>query len=244
MSYFTSRIAASEAQSLNITAADFTSWEQQTTALAAISQSAALVSYLAQGRHAAETDIAANVNTVLVIDPGSLAEIYPNLGSLGLGFKTLQDMFSNDRFRENAELIRYTLGMLVLRNKLINNKPMQDIIRVKLAQIKPLQPVSSGRHSDLPEAEEKNLREVSYEQLARLYQDTISTLPYRIQVQGKAAELNNEQTANRIRALLLAGIRSAVLWYQLGGRRWRLVFYRKRIQETAGNIRRKLIVTD
>ena len=212
-------------------------------ALAAISQSAALVSYLAQGRTAAETDIAASVNTVLVIDPGSLADIYPNLGSLGLGFKTLQDMFSNDRLRENTELIRYTLGMLVLRNKLINNNVMQDKIRAKLAQISPLGPASSARHNEVPEGGEQKLREHSYEQLARLYQDTISTLPYRIQVQGKAAELNNEQIANRIRALLLAGIRSAVLWYQLGGRRWRLVFYRKRIQETAGNIRRKLIVT-
>jgi len=55
--------------------------------------------------------------------------------------------------------------------------------------------------------------------------------------------LKNEHVANRIRALLLAGIRSAVLWYQLGGRRWRLVIYRKRIEETAGNIRRKLIVS-
>lgn len=229
---------------MNVTPVDFTPWEQQTVALAAISQSAALVSYLAQGRFVAETDIAASVNTVLVIDPGSLADIYPQLGSLGLGFKTLQDMFSNDRLRENAELIRYTLGMLALRNKLINNNVMQDKIRAKLAQIAPLVPASSERHSEVPEGGEQNLREYSYEQLARLYQDTISTLPYRIQVQGKPAELNNEQIANRIRALLLAGIRSAVLWYQLGGRRWRLVFYRKRIQETAGNIRRKLIVTD
>jgi len=229
---------------LNVTSANFTAWEQQTVALAAISQSAALVSYLAQGRCAAETDIAASVNTVLVINPGSLADIYPNLGSLGLGFKTLQDMFSNDRLRENAAVIRYTLGMLVLRNKLINNNVMQDKIRVKLAQIAPLGPDSSERHGEVPEGGEQKLREYSYEQLAKLYQDTISTLPYRIQVQGKAAELNDAQTANRIRALLLAGIRSAMLWYQLGGRRWRLVFYRKRIQETAGNIRRKLIVTD
>ena len=229
---------------MNVTSANFTAWEQQTVALAAISQSAALVSYLAQGRYAAETDIAASVNTVLVIDPGSLADIYPNLGSLGLGFKTLQDMFSNDRLRENAAMIRYTLGMLVLRNKLINNNAMQDKIRVRLAQITPLGPAASERRDEVPQGGEQKLREYSYEQLARLYQETISTLPYRIQVQGKAAELNNEQIANRIRALLLAGIRSAVLWYQLGGRRWRLVFYRKRIQETAGNIRRKLIVTD
>jgi len=49
--------------------------------------------------------------------------------------------------------------------------------------------------------------------------------------------------ANRIRALLLAGIRSAVLWYQLGGRRWRLVVYRRRIQHTAANLARRIALT-
>ena len=181
---------------------------------------------------------------MLVLDPDSMADIYPNLGSFGLGFKTLQDMFSNDRLRENAELIRYTLGMLVLRNKLINNKQMQEIIRERLSLIEPLNLLQSDDGVTAPELDERSQRERTYEQLAKLYQDTISTLPYRIQVQGKADELNNERIANRIRALLLAGIRSAVLWYQLGGRRWRLVLYRKRVQETAGSIRRKLIVSD
>ncbi|MBT17966.1 MAG: hypothetical protein CL889_03205 [Dehalococcoidia bacterium] len=83
----------------------------------------------------------------------------------------------------------------------------------------------------------------TFEQLANLYQDTISKLSYRIQVQGKLENLKNENVANRIRTLLLGGIRSAVLWYQLGGRRWRLAFYRKRIQGTAGSIRRKLFTS-
>ena len=82
----------------------------------------------------------------------------------------------------------------------------------------------------------------TFEQLGKLYQDTISKLPYRIQVQGKIELLRNDQIAMRIRALLLAGIRAAVLWHQLGGRRWHLIFYRKRIHETSATIRRKLIV--
>ena len=82
-----------------------------------------------------------------------------------------------------------------------------------------------------------------FEQLAKLYQDRISTLSYRIQVQGRLENLRNDNIANRIRTLLLGGISSAVLWYQLGGRRWRLVFYRKRVQGTAVNIRRKLLTS-
>jgi high frequency lysogenization protein len=233
-----------EAQSLNVTSNDFSPWEQQVVALSAITQSAALVSSLARGRYTDELIISTTVNSVLVLDPGSITDIYPNLAHLGLGFKTLQDMFSNDRLRENAELIRYTLAMLSLRNKLINNKRIQSIIRATLAKINATDIRQVDEGSSAADVALQTQNDGAYEQLATLYQDTISTLPYRIQVQGKADRLNDKQVANRIRALLLAGIRSAVLWHQLGGRRWRLVFYRKRIQKTAGNMRYKLIVSD
>lgn len=229
---------------MNATSDDFSPWEQQIVALAAITQSAALVSSLAWGKFTDEAYISATVNSVLVLDPGSITDIYPNLGSLGLGFKTLQDMFSSDQLRENTELIRYTLSILSLRNKLINNNKMQGIIRATLSQINAPDTLQPDTDSSAVDFALQAHSDSTYEQLAALYQDTISTLPYRIQVQGKADCLNDKQIANRIRALLLAGIRSAVLWYQLGGRRWRLIVYRKRIRETARNIRYKLIVSD
>ena len=43
-----------------------------------------------------------------------------------------------------------------------------------------------------------------------------------------------------IRALLLAGIRSAVLWRQLGGRRWRLVTQRQRLLQIAHDLSQQL----
>ncbi|MGH8570919.1 MAG: DUF489 family protein, partial [Gammaproteobacteria bacterium] len=33
----------------------------------------------------------------------------------------------------------------------------------------------------------------------------------------------------KIRAVLLAGVRAAMLWHQIGGRRWHLPVFRKRI---------------
>jgi high frequency lysogenization protein len=41
--------------------------------------------------------------------------------------------------------------------------------------------------------------------------------------------LKNDHTACRIRAVLFAGVRAAVLWRQVGGKRWHLLFHRKRI---------------
>jgi CII-binding regulator of phage lambda lysogenization HflD len=58
--------------------------------------------------------------------------------------------------------------------------------------------------------------------LAALYQDTISRLTMRIHVKGVPEHLRKQAVADKIRALLLAGIRSALLWHQLGGRRWHL----------------------
>ncbi len=68
-------------------------------------------------------------------------------------------------------------------------------------------------------------------QLARLYQQTISTLSFRIQISGKPQYLKNTAISNTIRAILLAGIRSAVLWQQLGGRRWHFLLFRSRISK-------------
>jgi len=41
---------------------------------------------------------------------------------------------------------------------------------------------------------------------------------------------------NRIRACLLAGIRSAILWRQVGGTKWQLLFFRRRIFDTAQHL--------
>jgi high frequency lysogenization protein len=74
------------------------------------------------------------------------------------------------------------------------------------------------------------------EKLAGLYSQTISTLVPRIMVSGEHGHLSNPATAARVRAALFAGIRSAVLWRQLGGRRWRLLFQRARIVHTASEM--------
>ena len=72
-----------------------------------------------------------------------------------------------------------------------------------------------------------------YASLGGLYSDTISTLNPRIMVSGEPTVLNNSDNANRIRTLLLSSIRSAVLWQQLGGNRWQLLFKRKKIVSIA-----------
>ena len=65
--------------------------------------------------------------------------------------------------------------------------------------------------------------------IAGIYVDTLGTFRFRIQVKGDPAHLQDDDKAARIRALFLAGVRAAFLWHQLGGRRWHLLFHRKRL---------------
>jgi high frequency lysogenization protein len=66
-----------------------------------------------------------------------------------------------------------------------------------------------------------------------IYSETISTLQPRIIVKGNSDYLQQDDIVNRIRSLLLAGVRAAVLWEQLGGGRLQFLLKRKLFALTA-----------
>ena len=65
--------------------------------------------------------------------------------------------------------------------------------------------------------------------LASIYKDVISPLGSKIQVAGNPDILKQAGIQDKVRAVLLAGIRSAVLWRQLGGKRRSIIFQRNKI---------------
>jgi high frequency lysogenization protein len=69
--------------------------------------------------------------------------------------------------------------------------------------------------------------------LASVYLDVISPIGPRIQVAGTPEVLQQTANQQKVRALLLSGIRCAVLWRQVGGRRLHLVFGRKKMVDQA-----------
>ena len=76
--------------------------------------------------------------------------------------------------------------------------------------------------------------------LGTLYTETLSTFRFRIQVNGDYNYLQQQRIANQIRALLLASVRSAILWRQVGGNRLQLLFYRKNIAEQVDDFLRRI----
>ena len=214
----------------------YSNWEYQNIALAVVSQCALLVNRLATQGTVDVDSMNACLNPLVVFKPESVADIYPSVGKFAPGLRILQEVFSNENKGNNAEIARYVLGLLLISTKLMKNNAMQQKIHSGLIVLSPLFR-DLNTHGNSNSAEHDKL----FRQLADIYQTTISTLTYRIHIKGDVNQLKNELIASRIRALLLAGIRSAVLWHQLGGRRWHLLIYRNRVKQTVSHIRKNLI---
>jgi len=218
---------------LNNTSVEFSNWEYRNIALAVVTQCAVLVHELANNGRASTALMNACLKPVYQLDADSVANLYPAPAEFSDGMQVLQNSFDSKGLREHAEVVRYLLGMLVLQQHLSRNPAMMSELAARLRDFGP-ESVSD------PDAQDSLLK-ADCSRLARLYQDTISRLSYRIHVAGNPEHLRSQEVAEQIRAMLLAGIRSAVLWHQLGGRRWHLFIYKRQIRDTLSDIRRKLI---
>lgn len=115
----------------------------------------------------------------------------------------------------SREVLRYSLSIILLERKLASTPAMLGTIATNLEQIS-----SKVEHFGI-------FSDNVFSACGGLYEQTISTFNHRIQVMGDITYLQQPHIAAQIRTLLLTGIRSAMLWHQLGGRRWHLLLKRK-----------------
>lgn len=196
--------------------------KHQTTALAGLFQAAHLVEQIAKTGQCNENSLKVCIESLLETDPDSVSDIYGNaVETLRTGFKEVRFLTDGkSRTGSSPDVIRYALSILHIESKLKKNKSM-------MARI------SEGVESAKRQAEHfHSTHENLLANLSGLYQDTLSTFRFRIHVTGSAQHLNNPANAHKIRALLLSGLRAAILWRQMGGRRWQLLFNRKKINQT------------
>ncbi|MFU9135692.1 high frequency lysogenization protein HflD [Erwinia tasmaniensis] len=194
-----------------------------TLALAGICQSAHLVQQLAhQGNCPAEA-LDTSLRSVVDMNPGSTLAVFGNDESnLRFGIETLLAVLnSSSRKGAGAELTRYLLSLMVLERKLSTNKNALDELASRIAQL------------DRQLAHYELTSDTLLSAMAAIYVDVISPLGPRIQVTGSPAVLQNSQIQSKVRAALLAGIRAAVLWHQVGGGRLQLMFSRNRLASEA-----------
>jgi high frequency lysogenization protein len=198
--------------------------KERTLALAGVFQATELVRQAAS--HGTWSGYAATscLNSLFRLEADSTDEIFGGTQRMRLGVETLMAVLQGDN--RYAEALRYAVGLLQIEKKFQRNAGLQEQIGTGLLQIS-----RSGEDLDQHEKEDLQAAEIS-----ALYSQTISKLSPRIVVNGKPQYLQNERTVDWIRTLLLAGVRSATLWSQLGGGRFELMFGRKKIIREAQSI--------
>lgn len=200
----------------------------RTLALAGIFQAARLAQQLArEGRVEAQAYLA-SIDSILKIDAPDPQAVFGGIAGVRPGLELLRDKLNSVAGPKDVELARYVISLIQLEGHLRQRPTMLSGIRQGIeTAIQQMQFFESG---DTPSASPHPLL---IEKLAALYTETISTLTPRIMINGEHGHLTNPSTAAGVRACLLAGIRAAVLWRQLGGRRWQLLFRRGKIATEA-----------
>ncbi|MFS2156153.1 high frequency lysogenization protein HflD [Pseudomonas sp. Pseusp122] len=192
--------------------------QEQLTALGAVFQAAVLVDRIAKTGQVNDAALNCMLGTLLVLDPKDTLDVFGGDDlNLREGYRALASALERDPQTLQREPLRYALSMLGLERQLAKRDDMLDTIGKRLPQIKSQVEHFGVTHENVIAA------------TGALYQDTLSTLRQRIQVHGDMRNLQQPNNASKIRALLLAGIRCARLWRQVGGHRWQLVISRRKL---------------
>ena len=191
-------------------------------ALAGIFQAATLIETLATSGTLPESSFHASIHSLFELDPRAVSDIFPHLSDMALGINSLIKHFSHHISASSPpHILQYVVGISHLERQFISKQHIVNDLRQRLTHIKSQAEYFSPTHENVIAA------------LSTAYRATLGQLPYRIQITGKSCYLEPAQTFLQIRALLLAGVRSAVLWRQYGGSRMMLVLKRKQIVHIA-----------
>ncbi|PHM75193.1 high frequency lysogenization protein HflD [Xenorhabdus kozodoii] len=196
-----------------------------TLALAGICQSGRIAQKLAHEGQCDTDAFETMINSILNMNPASTLDVFGNNASnLRLGLDAMLGMFNGSHSGVSAELTRYMLSLMALERRLNKNQSATTQLANRIEQLERQQayfePMSEGMLNAL----------------AGIYIDVISPLGPRIQVTGSPDVLRNTLIQAKVRSILLAGIRSAVLWQQVGGGRLQIMFSRQRLIRQAKEI--------
>jgi high frequency lysogenization protein len=198
--------------------------KERTLALAGVFQATELVRQAAH--HGTWSGYAASscLHSLFQMEAESTAEIYGGIAKMRLGVETMLAVLQGDS--RHADSLRYAVGLLQIEKKFRRSGKLQEQVGKRLQDV-------SGEGVNLEQHEREDLQA---HDISGLYSDTISKLSPRIVVNGKANYLKNDRTIDWVRTLLMAGLRSATLWSQLGGGRFELMFGRKKIIREAESL--------
>ncbi|WNH51966.1 high frequency lysogenization protein HflD [Stenotrophomonas oahuensis] len=192
--------------------------DDRVLALAGIAQALQQVRRIAETGHSEAGVVRTAIDSVFRIDADSPQAIYGNAAQLAPGLRLLHNYFRNQG--QDEILPRLALAVLQLERTFVRNGDVVGAVSEGIARAqRQAAELGDSAHPDVLGA------------LGALYADTISHLKPRVMVQGNPHYLGQAGVIAEIRALLLAAVRSAVLWRQTGGQYWDFLISRKAMVE-------------
>lgn len=177
--------------------------QERVLALAGLMQALRQVRRIAETGQAEADVVTTAIDSVLRVDAESPLAVYGSTESLRPGLRLLREYFTNEN--KDEALPRLGLAVLQLERRFVRDAAMTARVQQGIAAASITASRDGSSHPDVLEA------------LGKLYADTISHLRPKIMVQGNPHYLAQANVVSEIRALLLAAVRSAVLWRQMGG---------------------------
>lgn len=184
-------------------------------ALAGMFQAVRLVQQTARGERRDAAATAVSISSILNTDPATTLDVYGDSCALIPGLEIVLSQLGNKE--RDMELTGHIITLMHLERKLTRESDLMKKLTRGIDRVK-------GEIESVDEGDSGIITA-----LAELYKDTVSTLQPRIMVKGEENVLRHTDSKNMIRALLLAGMRAAVLWRQCGGSRIGLIFQRKQM---------------
>jgi len=186
---------------------------QRVLALAGLVQALAQVRRIADTGQANAAVLATALDSVFRIDAPTPADVYGGTSAVRPGLMLMRDYFTNQA--RDEQLPRLALAVIQLERRFVRDDGLIARVQDGIRTQEPLVERLGSTHPDVLSA------------LGALYSETLSHLRPRVLVQGNPHYLAQATVVAEVRAVLLAAIRSAVLWRQLGGSLWDFLLRRR-----------------
>lgn len=202
--------------------------KDQTITFAAICQVAYQVQQVSRTGQITDEDFGILLQSIIETSPVNTLAVYGGkFDNIKKGLELLishlgsDDNTTGSKKHKDPELTRYIISLINLERRLAKQPQQLNALGDRIN--------STERQLEHYELTSDTLTA----SFASIYSDIISPLGHKIQVTGEPNILKQNVNQYKIRALLLAGIRAAVLWRQVGGKRRHVLFSRKKIVDTA-----------
>lgn len=196
-----------------------------TLALAGMVQAISLVKDIAQTGQYNPNAYQASIHSIFQTEPENIFSVYNGINGLTLGLEKLLLLLNQKSPRTiTRSLYRYFFSVTQLQKKINRSPQVLEQISQRIKQAKKQVDYFHLTHPSV------------IANLADIYVYAICTLNFRIVIWGSQQFFHQKENMEKIRALFFAGVRAAVLWRQVGGNYWQLLFSHKKIQKTAEKI--------